>query len=237
MTILFVSHDLGSISKYCSRTVLLNHGELVAEGEPKEIVDLYKKMLAKQMNTETTMEAEENSTEAEQSKKTDKSLRPKNETQAWRESMVCNPDRLEYGDKSAEILDFGIFDRKDFLTNTIPSGERFTIRMKVRFHRDIEEPIFAFTVKNKLGIELTGTNTMFENCQTGFCKAGDTRTVSFSQKAHLRGGEYLLSLGCTGFGNDDLNVYHRLYDICNFLIVCSKDAVGYFDPESEVEIE
>ncbi len=229
MTILFVSHDLSAISKYCSRTILLNRGEVVFEGEPKETVDLYKKMLARQMETETP-EAETGTGEEKANPGPDDSL-------IWREAMVCNPERLEYGDHSAEILDFGVFDRKDFLTNTIPIGERFTIRMKVRFHRDIRDPIYAFTIKNKLGIELTGTNTMYENCPTGLCRAGETYIVSFSQKVHLRGGEYLLSLGCTGFGKDELAVYHRLYDVCNFLVVCSKESVGYFDPDSEITVE
>lgn len=42
-TILFVSHDLSSISKYCDRVVLLNKGVKLAEGRPKEMVDMYKK--------------------------------------------------------------------------------------------------------------------------------------------------------------------------------------------------
>lgn len=228
MTILFVSHDLGSISKYCSRTILLNKGEVAAEGEPKEVVDLYKKMLAKQMDSKALEEDCGEEDRVVSSRRDDGTI--------WREAMVCNPDRLEYGDKSAEIVDFGIFDRNDFLTNTIPLGEACTFRMKVHFHTDIQEPIFAFTIKNKLGIELTGTNTMFENCTMEPGKAGDTYTVSFTQTVHLRGGEYLLSLGVTGFGNDELKVYHRLYDICNFLVVCSKDAVGYYDPESQIVI-
>ena len=44
-TILFVSHDLSSIQKYCDRAILLNKGEKMAEGTPKEIIDLYKKVL------------------------------------------------------------------------------------------------------------------------------------------------------------------------------------------------
>lgn len=43
-----MSHDLGSISKYCDRVVLLNKGKKVAEGKPKEMVDLYKKILVGQ---------------------------------------------------------------------------------------------------------------------------------------------------------------------------------------------
>ena len=33
-TIIFVSHDLSSVSKYCDRVILLNKGSLVEEGEP-----------------------------------------------------------------------------------------------------------------------------------------------------------------------------------------------------------
>ena len=41
-TILFVSHDLSSITKYCDRAILLNKGKKLFEGTPKEAVDLYK---------------------------------------------------------------------------------------------------------------------------------------------------------------------------------------------------
>ena len=47
-TILFVSHDLNSISKYCDRVLLLDHGKVVASGVPKEMVDLYKRLLVGQ---------------------------------------------------------------------------------------------------------------------------------------------------------------------------------------------
>ena len=140
----------------------------------------------------------------------------------------------EWGEKRLHIP---VFDEDGKLTNTVPSGDKCTLRMKVRFHSDIEEPIFAFTVKNKLGIELMGTNTMYENCGTGLCKAGEEYIISFTQNIHLHSGEYLLSFGCTGFGNDEVTVYHRLYDICNFLVISSKEAVGYFDPESDVLLE
>ena len=48
-TIVIVSHDLSSISKYCDRVILLNKGHKLAEGEPKKIVDLYKKLLVNQL--------------------------------------------------------------------------------------------------------------------------------------------------------------------------------------------
>ena len=49
-TILFVSHDLGSIGKYCDRVILLNKGTKLSEGEPKEVIDIYKKVLVNQLD-------------------------------------------------------------------------------------------------------------------------------------------------------------------------------------------
>ena len=47
-TLLMVSHDLSSISKYSDKVILLNQGTKVDEGEPKYIVDLYKRFLVHQ---------------------------------------------------------------------------------------------------------------------------------------------------------------------------------------------
>jgi lipopolysaccharide transport system ATP-binding protein len=41
VTIVFVSHDLGSVEKFCSRTLLINHGQQVMIGESKEVVARY----------------------------------------------------------------------------------------------------------------------------------------------------------------------------------------------------
>ena len=54
---------------------------------------------------------------------------------------------------------------------------------------------------------------------------------------NLQGGEYLLSLGCTGYSNGDFTVYHRLYDICSITVISSKDSVGYYDMNSEITID
>ena len=45
-----VTHDMGSVIKYCDRVVLLNKGHYVAEGPAGKMVDLYKKILANQMD-------------------------------------------------------------------------------------------------------------------------------------------------------------------------------------------
>ena len=57
-TILFVSHDLSSIAKYCDRVVLLNKGVKLEEGSPKQMVDMYKQLLVGQNPTKQQVQEE-----------------------------------------------------------------------------------------------------------------------------------------------------------------------------------
>lgn len=221
-TILFVSHDLGSITKYCDRAMLLNKGHKLFEGTPKEAVDMYKRVLVGQLDDD-----EEGRTLWEQG----------GGEELWRNALPINPEVLEYGSKKAEIVDFAFVDEKGHYGNVIEKGSRMTVKMKVLFHEDIAEPIFAFSFKNLLGIELCGTNTMFEKIEIAPKRAGETQTVSFTQDMDLQGGEYLLSLGCTGYPHGEFTVYHRLYDVCSLTVVSTKNTVGYYDMNTEISVE
>ena len=151
--------------------------------------------------------------------------------------LTVNPKTLEYGNGLAHIVDFGIFDKSGTITNSIVKGEKFRVRMRVRFEGKVQEPIMAFTIKDKQGTELTGTNTFLEKVDTGTTRDGDLYEVEFSQKMDLQGGEYLLSLGCTGYHDGDFTVYHRLYDVCNITVISDKNTVGIYDMNSTVVCE
>ena len=100
-----------------------------------------------------------------------------------------------------------------------------------------DKVIIAVSYKNRLGVEITGTNTMFEKVSTGTTKPGDEVIVTFTQAMSLQGGEYLISLGCTGYKDGEFTVYHRLYDIFSIQVISSKDTTGYYDMNSETELK
>lgn len=230
-TILFVSHDLGSISKYCDRVVLLNKGQKLAEGKPKEMVDMYKKVLVGQLDLDHVEEEQEN---MEKSPNIEQILNKKSEDGTWKRQLTNNQNAIEYGDKKAEIVDYAILDDQGNITNSVEKGKDFYIRMKVRMNEPIQLPIFAYSIKDSKGTEITGTNTMYE--KTNF-EVGKIMDVTFRQKMSLQGGEYLLSLGCTSFEADDFVVYHRLYDVCNIAVVSDKNTVGYYDMDSKITVQ
>lgn len=243
-TILMVTHDMGSIIKYCDRVVLLNKGEFIAEGEAGHMVDLYKKILAGQMDSlreELAYEKEDAQGENLLSELFQPKMgldeeadTPAAADKLMKEQITINAHRTEYGDGRAEIYDLGLLDERKNLTNLLLKGETFTIRECIRFAADIEAPIFTYTIKDKKGTELTGTNTMYEGTEIQSVKAGEEYMVEFTQKMNLQGGEYLLSMSCTGFEHGEHVVYHRLYDVANITVISNKNTVGVYDMESRV---
>ena len=221
-TILFVSHDLSSIAKYCDRVVLLNQGTKLGEGAPKEMIDTYKQVLVGQY------QLPESSSEG--------NLLEDEDIRKLASGLNVNPDLLEYGSKKAEIVEYYFTDDKGIRTSAVVKGSRFTIHMKVEIKEDIQAPIFAFSFKNIKGTEITGTNTMFEKSFLEPVSAGDVKEITFEQEMNLQGGDYLLSLGVTGYEGDTFTVYHRLYDVINLTVISDKNTVGFYDMNSRIEV-
>ncbi len=208
-TIIFVSHDLSSISKYCDRVMVLNKGTKVAEGRPKEMIDVYKQILVGQYAEDKkdilTEEGEHH-------------------------------ELLEYGSMEARIVDYYVTDENGTKTQAIIKGSEFTIHMRVHFDKDVEKPIFAYKFVNPKGVEITGTNTMYEKAFLRDGKAGETLDITFTQEMNLQGGDYIMSFGCTGYHGDTFVVYHRMYYALAISVISDKDTVGYYDMDSKVTV-
>ncbi len=287
-TILMVTHDLGSVMKYCDRVVLFHKGEKVGEGLPGQMVDKYKKILAgKDPHAEQFMEeqnflgnvdgeaigtisvagtneqdtstgnagttgaedkagtagiTEKNvgtgiasgTAEPASSKAGQSSQRP---TGFMKDHLTLNPSSQQYGNGKAEILDFGVLDKDGRPSNVLLKGEEFSIKERIVFYDDIAAPIFTFTIKDKRGMDLSGTNTLFEGKEIPAVKKGDEYYCTFTQRMNLQGGEYLLSISCTGFEEGEHTVYDRKYDITSITVLSNKNTVGIYDMESEVTLE
>lgn len=234
-TIVFVSHDLSSISKYCDRVVLLNQGVKLGEGAPKQMIDTYKQVLVGQYvppESEGERLLEDETLREMAAKGVDGS-----KLKARGSAAAENPELLEYGSKKARITEYYISDEKGTETAAILKGSEFTIHMKVEMTEKINAPIFAFTIKNVRGTEITGTNTMFEKAFLESVEAGETKEITFTQEMNLQGGDYLLSLGVTGYEEDEFTVYHRLYDVLNVTVISDKDTVGFYDMNSKIVVK
>ncbi|MBP3737285.1 MAG: Wzt carbohydrate-binding domain-containing protein, partial [Lachnospiraceae bacterium] len=197
------------------------------EGAPKQMIDMYKQVLVGQLDSE-----DEEPGGAADAQATDETA----EKEKAHGALQQNPETLEYGSHKAEITEYGITDENGLENSTITKGSECTFHMTVRFAEDIAAPIFAVSVKNIYGVEITGTNTMVEKAFLEPVAKGEAKHITFRQRIDLQGGEYLLSFGVTGFEQQDFTVYHRLYDVLSLTVVSDKNTVGYYDMNSTVEV-
>lgn len=236
-TILFVSHDLGSVAKYCDRVVLLNKGAKIAEGNPKQMIGMYKKLLVNQLELDERTQEMVMEDEQEHNRINSPVFdNTSDKVELWKNQYKINPALDEYGNGKAHIIDFAVRDEDGTITSSIEKGTRFSILSEVKFEDTVQNPIFTYTFKNIQGTAITGTNTMYEKQEIDVANAGDVYLCEFNQEMNLQGGEYLLSISCTGYRDGDFTVYHRLYDVINISVVSDKNTVGFYDMNSKVKI-
>ena len=213
VTVIFVTHDLNMVTRFCDRAYLLSHGRLVTEGAPREVVAEYRKL-------ETGFQGIDDARADEEAAQV----------------FDLNPYEIRYGNNKARIAGGGIYDRDGDALQVLQSGENYRISFQVKFEQSINEPVFAFTIKDAKGSDIAGTNTHFSQIGTGKYSPGETVTVNFDQEINLNGGHYLLSFGCVSLAGGELEIFDRRHDYIAFQVISEKASVGVVDLGSRIEI-
>ena len=207
VTVIFVTHDLNMVTRYCDQAYLLNRGKLTGQGNPRQVVADYRKL-------ETGHQPEDQADPL----------------------FTTNPYEVRYGNNKATILSGGIYDEQNEPVQTLTTGSTYRIHMAVRFETTITDPVFAFTIKDAKGTEIAGTNTHFTHTPTGKFQPQDEVNINFTQSLPLNAGNYLLSIGCVGLGGGDIEVYDRRHDFIAFQMITPQAAVGITVLDTKIEI-
>ena len=239
-TILFVTHGLAEVIENCTRVIILSAGKKIFDGSVKDGVEMYKKLIAGMLDYSGDKEGNEKIVENKVKKATTtnnsiKKQDKKLEKVEWKKKMNLNPNVIVYGNGEAEIYDYGMFNSKGEIDTIINNNEEISIRVKAKFNKDIESPIFSMTVKNFNGKEICGSNTNLMKIYTGKCEAGKKYMCEFRQKLNLAPGKYTLSISCTKYGYDgEVIPMNRNYDAFIFEVVSNKPVVGYYEIEPKI---
>jgi ABC-type polysaccharide/polyol phosphate transport system ATPase subunit len=227
LTLLFVSHDTGTVKRLCQSAILLNQGRLVYSGIPNDVVNLYSSLTA-DGGSVAALEAQiaglkSNSGPAppsfdagadSQSAVPDPILASRVEKLLTdeRAHVQVSGQEFSYGGELGRIHHVEISDSRGELRTWFTSGEPVVVRMLVEAHDNFTEPIFALTVKNSAGVEIYGTNSLFSGQSAPPVDAGRRYEVEFAFELNVMPGDYFLSFGFTHFMGEELVILHRRYD-------------------------
>lgn len=221
-TIIFVTHSIGDVLRNCTRGIIIDNGKKIFEGETKDAVEKYKKLIAGLPIDD------------QEEKKLQYQL---DDGDTWMSKMNVNPDVIDYGTKAAQLIDYGIFDLKENPISIFSNDDIICCRSKIIFNESVKNPIFTMTIKDFKGLEMCGTNTLVERVLTGEFQSGDIVVCEFKQKIPVSPGRYTVSFSCTRFNDiGDLEVLNRKYDVLLIEVLSNKDCVGLMRLDCDISV-
>jgi lipopolysaccharide transport system ATP-binding protein len=192
-TILLASHDESLLLETSDELWWLRQGELAMHGNPGEVLEQYRRYVAATLR-------------------------------AWgqRERAPLGP-AWRRGDGRARVLQIVTYGSEGRPTMVWASGEPAGVRVTVRFERDVQDPVVGIMIRNRIGVEVYGTNTALQKLKLGPRRAGDTIRVSFAFNCDLCPQEYTLTVA----SHDPDGLWHDwLEDAAAFLVTGDRHEAG-----------
>jgi lipopolysaccharide transport system ATP-binding protein len=160
-TLLIVSHDKSAIQSVCDRAILLDAGRVSKEGPPEEIMDYYNAMIAEKENSTVRQET----------------------TDSGKVATIS-------GTGEATVEDIAILNEQGERAEMLASGTPATLRIKVAIKADIPNLTLGIRIKDRLGMNIFGTNTHHMGQPIGATRAGQTLTIDYRFTLDLGPGSY-----------------------------------------------
>lgn len=222
-TILFVSHNLPTVTAICNRAVLLDKGKVVQVGTPKDVVDTYSKLLAereieyarRQKDLTTINEAEQRLEE------------PSDSSQ-----MECR-----YGTRDAVIKELTILDSQGKTTTVLKKGERYNFRVTVEFKKDITKPAIGVSILTLTGIEISGTSTMVAKYPMKPVEADTKIVAEFEQRVSLNPNSYSVNVSVAELSDGQRVFLDRRLNMMTFKVIGSSNSYGLTDLDTKIRVK
>jgi ABC-type polysaccharide/polyol phosphate transport system ATPase subunit len=190
-TVLFVSHSMGMVKKFCTEAVLLHKGRMVTSGSPAEVADRYQELLESAQKQDKTAGVPDRGLDEMLEREEEEDL----------EGVGSKSAAEGAGDSEIENVQV-LGDRGDW-TDVVPSGSRITVRVSARYAAAVEESALGITVRStEAGVAVFSTDTAREGVSLGRREAGEEATVDFSFEVPLRAGAYTVNAALTVPGED-----------------------------------
>lgn len=238
-TILFVSHAGGTVVELCDRAVLLDGGELLAVGKPKQIVGRYQKLLYAPADKRDQLRDEIRGTsQAALASHTDSAIfesaalqaplvSPQQELPDSYDPALKPSSTIAYASYGAVIHEPGIYTLAGDRVNNLTRGNVYRYRYRVSFEHAASHVRFGMLIKTISGVELGGAASAASNrTSLPFVRAGAWCTVEFDFCCSLNAGVYFLNAGVLGEIDGQETYLHRLIDVDMFRVLSESESLG-----------
>lgn len=211
-TILFVSHDIMSVKKLCSRAVWIEKGELREVGPAGEVCERYMSAQIIKNNAENEKLLAQMGSEDDQYIEKVKSVYSFPKLNLEKAEAVTSNGK-------ARLLSFYITDSDGRCTNVIIPEKEYRYAVVAEFFESMEHVIFGFELEDLKGIRVLGINNFMQGKHIGHVEADKIYEVSFRLSLpKLHKGEYLVTPAVSAGTQDNHVVLARAHN-CQTIII------------------
>jgi len=212
-SILFVSHSTAIVEKICTKALLLEAGQLVAIGKPKEVIDQYHIRLY--FDEQQYLTCLNRSSDSQVSTVLNNAL----DTIEDR-AVVEHPEEIHYLAKKAEILWIKVLTEENEESYVFSSGSFATIKFCVKFYESIDEVMVGIRLKTVEGIEVYGSSSRYHGKNIHDVKSGECFVFSFDMPLNLCSNPYFLSVAVArSKGLHDMEYLDKKSDVLVFKVI------------------
>lgn len=214
-TIVIVTHDLGTVEKICDRVVWLDKGEIVAQGEPDRIVNLYQQHMNQKFVEQRQAEFIQDTIPEEKTENT-------NTNSEIESKGVQFSEDIRWGSKEVEITEARIVNHKGESTNILMGEESISIEIDYVIHKTQKEYIFGVGIYTTENMLVFGNNTRMDSIK--LVDVNPTGTVRFViSSCELLSGKYKLNVAVVD-GDERALDFIKYY--MEFEVISNYKAVG-----------
>jgi lipopolysaccharide transport system ATP-binding protein len=131
--------------------------------------------------------------------------------------------KMRRGDGRARIDGIELLGESGEATVVWRSGELATVRVTVKFHDAVADPVVGMLIRTRVGLNVYGTNTELERLRFGPCAPGEMARIDFGFRCELCPGEYTLTIA----SHDPDGVWHEwLEDAVAFSVTDDRYTAG-----------
>jgi ABC-type polysaccharide/polyol phosphate transport system ATPase subunit len=205
-TIVFVTHDMSAVNRFCHRALLLERGRAVMLGEPDKVADRY---LAVNFDHTAALEAEAAAVRG-------------------LEEATAETEVRGFGDGKARIIEVWLEDDDGNRATSVAREQMASIRALVEFNEDVADPVVELGVENGEHVPIIVASTAERTEHTGRFKRGDRAIFLFNFGNLMAPGRYFPRLTITHRGGG-LAVIARYQREFSFISINARNTGGVID--------
>lgn len=247
-TVLFVSHGAGTVIELCDRAILLDYGEMLADGLPKAVISRYQRMLyapehrVQELRDQMREEMKRLRADREDGgsaghvlpgAKGDDGRAPVSPPapdgfsgEAYFDEHLVSRSEFSYTRQGAQIHEPQICTVDGKRVNVLNAGERYVYTYSVTFDRGVAGTRFGMLIKTLTGVELAGAVSATPEDAIAWLDSGSTCQVSFEFDCRLAPGAYFMNAGVQGRVGEQETYLDRRIDALMFKVMPRADRLA-----------